>query len=120
MHGVEIGQAQKHLPAKRLQPTGGVIGIVVQERRAQPIGQSRADPLGLRMGVLDPLTCDKPDAGLVQKREQRRQKTGVILTVAIQGRDQGGARGAHPSQNRGALAAALSVDQTAKKRMALR
>ena len=45
VHRVEIGKAKKDVAMKRLEPTGCVASCVVQQPRAQPIGETRADPL---------------------------------------------------------------------------
>ena len=107
VHGIEIRQPQEDLTWERLQAASGIARVVLEEERAQSVGETRAESLGHRMGKLDPLTCGETDPWCFRQRDQREQVARIVLAVAIQGHDQRRVRGPHTREDRGTFPATL-------------
>src|SRR5262249_60069793 len=85
---VEIGQREKKLAAKGLEPATGIAGAVPQHEAAHGIGDARLKLFEAGCLPADALSGDEPDMGRLRHRvEQRGNKGGVVLAVAIEGDD---------------------------------
>ena len=109
---VEIGQVEKEGAREQLQAAAGIGGVVVQEPPAHRIGDPRS--AALRPAVLPPLAMPGDHqrggvGGLVRQMPQARNIGGVVLPVAVEGGDPGGAGRLDAAANCRTLAAVVPV-----------
>src|SRR5712671_608584 len=106
MQPIEVRQYQEYLAPERFQAAAGIAGAIAQDSVAHPIGDARLDFLEAGVLASDALAGGKTDAfaALLDRRNQVRQECRVVLSVAVEGRDNGAARRAHPAAHRRRLA----------------
>src|ERR1700681_664007 len=106
MQPVEVRHHQEYLAPECLQAAAGIAGAIAQDPVAHAIGDTRLDLLETGVLASDALAGHKTDAfaALLDRRNQVRQECRVVLSVAVEGRDNGAARGAHPAAPRRRLA----------------
>src|SRR3981189_703417 len=106
MQPIEVRQRQEHLAPKRLQAAAGIAGAVAQDSVAHAIGDARLDFLETGILAPDALAGGKACAfaALLDRRNQIRQECRIVLSVAVEGRDNGAARRANPAAYRRRLA----------------
>src|SRR5512135_1239813 len=91
---VEIGQRQEQVAAKRLEAAAGVPGAILEDRAAHRVGDARLPALEAGRLAADALAGDETDVwgALFQRSEKGRNKGRVVLAIAVERNDDGGAR----------------------------
>ena len=106
MQPVEIRQRQERVAPKHFQPAAGVARAVAQDRAAHAVRDARLQFLETAGAPSDALTGDETRGrALVQRREQRRNERGIVLSVAVERRDNRRARSRNAAAHRRRLAA---------------
>src|SRR5260370_21293867 len=102
MQSVEIRQCQEHVAPERFQAAPGVAGAITQNRAAHAIRDARLDFLEAGILASDPLARGKTDAvaAILDRRNQIRQKYGIVLPIPIERRHDGAARGPDTTAHR--------------------
>src|ERR1039457_3927521 len=106
MQPVAIRHRQKYLAPKCLQAATGVTGAIAQDGVAHAIGDARLYLLETGVLAPDPLTGSETDAiaALFDGRDQIRQERRIVLSIAVERRHDGAARGADATAHRRRLA----------------
>ena len=119
MQAIEIRQAAGNVAAERLQSAAGVAGAVAQHGATHRIGDARLKFLEPARLAANALAGDESDARLArfQCADKRRNKSGIVLPVAVERRHNGGARGRNTRAHRRRLAAGLLVAHAAQPGM---
>src|ERR1700733_3720770 len=102
MQTVEIRERQEHLAPECLETATGIAGAIAQDGVAYPIGNARLEFLEAGVFASNPLAGGKTHAlaTVLDRRNQIRQKRRIVLSVAVERRHDGAARGAHPAAHR--------------------
>jgi len=111
---VEEGQSQVCVAPEQLEAAAGVGGGVAQHPPADGVGDPRGQALGGAVAALAAHAGDHPKLGrraVVPRFEQRRNIGGIVLAVAVEGGDPGGARAHDPGPERRALTRLVAVAQ---------
>ena len=113
MHSVEVG----NVASKRLQPAGGIAGIVVSNLARRRFARTIA---WLVNGRALYVPGGQSNVCLRSKGEQRRQIARIVLSIAVQSGHEGRVRRTHPRKDGSALTAALVMNQVTQRLVLLR
>ena len=111
MQPVEIRHGQIDIARKRLQPAAGIAGAVAQDRVAHGVGDPRLHFLETGVLAPDPLAGGEADAAaaLLDRRNQVGQERRIVLSVAVERRHDGAARGANAAAHRRRLSGRIRM-----------
>ncbi len=119
MHVVEGGKSEKKGAWKKLEPAAGVSCAVAEKPAPHGIGEPRCLPFRPSVAPILPFAGEKQKGRgrrLRGKPPQARDIGGIVLAVAVEGRDPLRARPFDPREDSGALAAAFLVAKKAQLR----